>query len=205
MHTFFLNLASHSGILACVTDDRVVSSFAVDHRIDDAALVPHVEAVIKEAGWSYADLTQIACAVGPGGFTSLRVAVALSNALSSQLGIPVCGIHLSDLYESRITNLESRIAFWCHSTKKQELFIRGFGDVTKEFPEPQCVTLDDLQKVIKKGSGWMGELIPEHRKIVDDAGVQEVSLRPAEDVLPSFLKIQKYKSQILQPWYGRGW
>ena len=51
----------------------------------------------------------------------------------------------------------------------------------------------------------MGELIPEQRKVVDEAGAQEVSLRPVEEILPEFLWKQSYKKQILQPWYGRGW
>src|SRR3989338_690837 len=141
MNIFFLNLASHQGLLACVGNYRVLSSFAVDHRIDDAALVPHVEAVIHKAGWSYPDLTQIACVVGPGGFTSLRVAVALTNALSHELKIPVCGVHLSDLYRVRFSGPGPTSApagatagrsgsgpgaLWLHSTKKQELFLRGF-------------------------------------------------------------------------------
>lgn len=96
-------------------------------------------------------------------------------------------------------------ALWLHSTKKNELFIRSFGDFAKKFPEPQCITLDELKKVIKEGSQWMGELIPEHRKIVDEAGAQEASLVPIAEVLPSFLKKQTYVKQILQPWYGRGW
>src|SRR3989338_809745 len=170
MNIFFLNLASHQGLLACVGNYRVLSSFAVDHRIDDAALVPHVEAVIHKAGWSYPDLTQIACVVGPGGFTSLRVAVALTNALSHELKIPVCGVHLSDLYAIRSaeTTGSPLTSAWLHSTKKQELFIRTFNH--GNFPDPVCVSIDDLQTIIKKEDRWMGELIPEQRKVVDEAG-----------------------------------
>ena len=102
VHTFFLDLASHSGSLICVDDDRVVASVTIDHRVDDAALVPHAEGVLSAAKWNYTDLTQIACVVGPGGFTSLRVAVALSNTLSHELKIPLCGVHLSELYAARV-------------------------------------------------------------------------------------------------------
>ncbi len=94
---------------------------------------------------------------------------------------------------------------WVHSTKKNELFIRGFGELQKQFPEALCITVDDLKKIITKKIQWMGELIPEHRSIVDDAGAKEALLKPLEEVLPRFLKCQTYKEQILTPWYGRGW
>ena len=203
MHTLFLDLASHgsstltagSGLIAAIADDRIVASESLDHRVDDAELVPAVESILKKAGWSYSDLTQIACVIGPGGFTSLRVAVALANTLSSQLKIPACGLHLSDVYAAR----SSAPALWLHSTKKTELFVR----VAHE--EPRCINLDELKVIIKKGMTWMGELIPEHQKIIDVVGALQASLRSLEEVLPGFLSAQKYEKRILQPWYGRGW
>ncbi len=216
MHALFLDLASNNGTIACVTDDRVISSFAAGHRIDDAALVPHVEDLLKKAEWSFSDLTHLACVNGPGGFTSLRVAVALANTLISQLKIPACAVHLSELYVVRSRSfLPSPPAplpqagegglFWFHSTKKTELFIRGFGSLAKDFPEPVCIGVDDLKKHVKKGIFWMGELIPEQRKIVDDVGAVSASLSPLQAILPEFLTARTYSNHPLAPWYGRGW
>lgn len=217
MRILYIDLASHNGLLACVTDEAVAASAPVDHRIDDAALVPLVEDVLKQARWSYQDLTHIACVVGPGGFTSLRVAVALANTVSYELGVPSCGIHLSDLYEFRIANgglrkrsseirnSKSAIEVWLHSTKRQELFIRGFGDLQKSFPEPVSIALEDLPHHLGPDDAWTGELIPEHRAMIEQSGVREIPLRPLTDVLPELLVNQSYKKQILTPWYGRRW
>ena len=201
MKTLFLDLASNQGTLACVDDQRTVAFHPIDHRVDDAALVPQVESVLQKAGWSYQDLTQIACVTGPGGFTSLRVAVALANALAHELNILACGIHLSDVYELGIKNKELR-AVWIHSTKKTAVFIR---DLDSPDSESRLVTLEELGSIIKKKMLWTGELIPEHRKILDDAGAEEAPFKKLEEVLPEFLKKQKYKKKIIQPWYGRGW
>lgn len=213
MRILYLDLASNHGSLACVDDASVVHLTSVDHRIDDSVLTGLVEQTLKDAGWAYEDLSGIACVVGPGGFTSLRVGVAAANALGSALGIPVCGVHLSDLYRARspLPALRATLSrprereqgksiFWLHSTKRTELFIRS-----NEFPGPQCITLEELPKHLKKGQEWMGELIPEHQKIVTDVGLTLVPLLALEEVLPEFLGSQKYQKQILQPWYGRGW
>lgn len=222
MNALFIDLASHgsstltasSGLLACASEKATVAVSAIDHRIDDRELIAQVEDLLSRADWKYQDLTQIACVIGPGGFTSLRVAVALANTLSSQLKIPSAGIHLSDLYHARISdvrhqtsdskesdicNLKSNVSFvWLHSTKKNELFIRDF---TKDFSEPTLITISQLREL--KGGDWTGELILEHQAIIP--GWKAIELKKLEVVLPAFLASREYNQQILLPWYGRGW
>ncbi|MDD5751468.1 MAG: tRNA (adenosine(37)-N6)-threonylcarbamoyltransferase complex dimerization subunit type 1 TsaB [Candidatus Peribacteraceae bacterium] len=103
MRILFIDLASHNGLLACVTEHHVVASVPLDHRVDDGELMTMLEKVLQEAGWKFADLTHVACVTGPGGFMSLRVAVALANTLVHQLKIPGTGVHLSDVYAARIS------------------------------------------------------------------------------------------------------
>src|SRR5260221_569253 len=88
---------------------------------------------------------KIACVLGPGGFTSLRVAVGLTNALAGTLDIPSCGIHLSDLYAA--LSMEKDF-LWLHSTKKKELFARGFGFFQSTFPEAKCFGIDEIEKLL---------------------------------------------------------
>jgi tRNA threonylcarbamoyladenosine biosynthesis protein TsaB len=202
VNILFLDLASHSGLIACVDDRSVVAQTLIDHRIDDAQLVVLVEKTLADAGWAYPDLTQLACVVGPGGFTSLRVGVAAINALSYALQIPACGIHVSDLYAARGSTKDF---IWLHSTKKQELFVRGFGEMAKKFPEAVCMKLDDLVADLPEGVTWTGELIPEHRERFMKRLAVELEGAPLSSILPDFLAKQSYTRETLIPWYGRGW
>ncbi|MBI2636341.1 hypothetical protein HYW84_03390 [Candidatus Peregrinibacteria bacterium] len=212
MRILFCDTASHDGMIACVTDDKIAALDSIDHRIDDAGLVSRIEAMLTSAKWTYHDFTHIACVIGPGGFMSLRTAVALVNVMSHELDIPVCGIHLSDMYFARMPLSLYRLpakqeirAAWLHSTKRFELFIRGFGSLKEKFPEPQRIAAGDLKHAISAGTRWTGELISEHRAIVAGTGAEEIRLETKEDTLPVFLKAQSYKKQTLQPWYGREW
>lgn len=212
MHCLLLNLASHSGTIACVDETHIVHSVAVDHRIDDQQLMQLLEQLLKDARWSYQDLTHLACAVGPGGFTSLRVGVACVNALSWALHIPACGMHLSDLFQARMptSSPSSHQEFWLHSTKKQEIFVRGLGATARQFPDAECVKIDAFLASLGGSSRqqpfqWTGELIPEHREQVMAAGAREISLSPLQEILPRFLTSQNYSKETLTPWYGRGW
>ena len=189
MKTLFLDLASHDAVIACCDDKSVVASASVHARIGDHELIPMTEKVLAAAGWKFEDLEGIACIVGPGGFTSLRVAVTYANVLADQLQIPSAGIHLSDLYQARTKDPE---VYWVHSTKKDQLFIRGGA-----WSEPTLISLEEIPN-----GEWMGELIEEHQKIIKS---DPVAIQPINDVLPLLLEAQKYDKELLVPWYGRGW
>jgi len=217
VHTLFLDIASHgsaglttgSGFLVCSTEERVLAHRAIDHRIGDHELVQLMEDVLREAGWSYKDLTHLVCVIGPGGFTSLRVGVSCINTLSWSLKIPSAGIHLSDLYAARVPTTSF---LWLHSTKRTELFVRGFGSVSQEWPQPTHITIEDLLAKFHppttyslQPTTYVGELLPEHRAAMEGIGGQSLPLRPLSDILPPFLISLTYQTQVLQPWYGRGW
>ncbi len=201
MKTLFLDLASHDALIACCDDQNTIASESVHARIGDHELLPMTDAVLKQAGWTFEDIEGIACIVGPGGFTSLRVAVTFANVLADQLKIPSVGIHLSELYRARMDNGQWTMdnVFWLHSTKKDQLFACG-GD----YAEPTLISLDDLSTLCTLHSplSWMGELIDDHRIKIDS---DHIELQPVTDVLPAFLASQTFDADLLTPWYGRGW
>ncbi len=219
MRILFVDLASHHGLLACVEDQTVRAFEPVDHRIGDHELIPLFEKTLDAAGWKTNDLTHVACVVGPGGFMSLRVAVAFANTLIHQLKIPGAGIHLSDVYAARVSSPD---VLWLHSTKKNELFVRGFGSFDSFWPKATHITMEEFLEKLSSALSlrdipppeeegrrrthfWVGELIPEHEALLQEKKLQSAALRPLTDVLPAFLQRQTFADQLLEPWYGRGW
>lgn len=201
----FLDIASHDGLLALVTEQKVIVCHAIQSRISDHKLIPLIEDLLQQGGWSYADLTHSACVVGPGGFMSLRVACACANTIASQVEIPSVGIHLNDLYGSRVRDRSrsrdgvQEDVLWVHSTKKEELFVCGAG-----WPEPTLVHLREILLLLPTLT-LVGELIPEHEKALEEHGFKRASLLDTLNILPAFLARQQYAEQVLTPWYGRGW
>lgn len=208
MRVLFIDLASHSikpdsgACVACVTDAKTESIRFIDHRIGDNGLMPMLLDVLGDAGWTEKDLTHIACVTGPGGFTSLRMAVTLANIYSDQLKIPLAGVHMSDVYQVR-AGVDDFC--WLHSTKKTHLFVRGFGKYAAAFPEATLVPIEEFVQKAGSSLSWAGELIPEHREALASKNMQELSLVPLADALPPFLKRIEYTAKIIVPWYGRGW
>lgn len=192
MRILFVDIASHDGLIALCTEEAVIALKSIDHRIGDHELIVFFESVLKKAKWKSGELTHIACVIGPGGFTSLRTGVAFANALAWSLKIPIVGVHLSDLYAVRATQPSF---LWLHSTKKNELFVRGFGTYGQKWPEPIHVLLDEISENIY----WCGELLSEHIR----SSWKDMPLRSVKRILPQFLQEQTYTDKSVVPWYGR--
>lgn len=54
-------------------------------------LMPMVEEALKTSNTAYSDLTAVACTIGPGGFTGIRVALAAARGIALAEGVPALG------------------------------------------------------------------------------------------------------------------
>ena len=57
-----------------------------------SVLVPLLEQVLEENGLTYHDCDAIACSIGPGGFTGIRVGLTTARAIALVSGKPMIGI-----------------------------------------------------------------------------------------------------------------
>ena len=203
MLCLFFDIASHCATFAVVSEDHVLVFKEVDAVVRDDELPVLVEDVLQEAALSLQDLTHVACVVGPGGFTSLRVAVTYANVLSDQLDIPLAGLTLADLFSARCPDGS---AVWIHSTKRQEVFVRGVSEESDHWswPAPAYLSFDEALGSMAS-SVWCGELIEPHRQAVVERGMREAVLEPLTEVLPPFLASLVYAKAPVVPWYGRNW
>jgi tRNA threonylcarbamoyladenosine biosynthesis protein TsaB len=60
-------------------------------------LMPAIDQLCRQAGWSVADLTAVAVDRGPGLFTGLRVGLATAYAIAGARGIPAVGLTSLDV------------------------------------------------------------------------------------------------------------
>lgn len=67
------------------------------HQNHGAELMPTILELLQAEGRRVRDLSNIAVAIGPGGFSALRVGVATAKGLALPLGLPVVGISTYDL------------------------------------------------------------------------------------------------------------
>jgi len=85
-----LDAATYTGTVALIDGSRLIAECEVAMRGEkEERLMPAVVGVLADAGVRPADLACIACGGGPGSFTSLRIAAAISKGMAAGRGIPL--------------------------------------------------------------------------------------------------------------------
>ncbi|MEM6625819.1 MAG: tRNA (adenosine(37)-N6)-threonylcarbamoyltransferase complex dimerization subunit type 1 TsaB [Pseudomonadota bacterium] len=93
MYSLGINTAGAACEAAVLRGDVVLAERREDMaRGHDQRLAPIIDAVMREAGIAFSELTSVAVAVGPGSFTGVRVGVAFARGLAAALSIPSYGV-----------------------------------------------------------------------------------------------------------------
>ena len=117
-------------------------------------LLPQCQAVLAEAGLSFADLDGIAFGMGPGSFTGLRIACAVAQGLAFAADVPVVGVSglqalaLATGADNVIACLDARMGEIYHATYQRE------GDDYVLLGNISVCHPDTAPLVT--GSGWVG-------------------------------------------------
>ncbi|MEY2334788.1 tRNA (adenosine(37)-N6)-threonylcarbamoyltransferase complex dimerization subunit type 1 TsaB [Acidithiobacillus ferrianus] len=70
-------------------DGRVLEEYVVAINAHSQLLLPMIQRVLDRVDCTLADVGAIACGVGPGGFTGVRIGVSTAQALAIARGLPV--------------------------------------------------------------------------------------------------------------------
>jgi tRNA threonylcarbamoyladenosine biosynthesis protein TsaB len=88
-----LDTSTRAGSAAVVRDTAILSLVAGDATRTHAERLPdELQRALTLAGVAAAEITLLAVAAGPGGFTGLRIGLAAMQGLSMTLGKPVVGV-----------------------------------------------------------------------------------------------------------------
>ena len=84
--------AAHCAAALLRGDTIVTSRTESMSRGQAERLMPLLEEVLAEAGYSWADLSAIGVGIGPGNFTGIRISVSAARGLALGLGVPAVGV-----------------------------------------------------------------------------------------------------------------
>jgi len=125
----------------------VLASMAVARGRSHAAhLLSAVDSVLTRAGLDLADVEAVACAVGPGSFTGLRVGIAAAQGLAEGRGLPVVGVPTLEAYAHALSGDEGILCPMVDA-RKQEIYVAGYrweDDGPVEIWPPVASSPEDL-------------------------------------------------------------
>lgn len=143
--------------VALAGDSRVLNCRSWFSTVNHTAeLMPAISFLLREQGLAPRDLTGISVALGPGGFSALRVGVSAAKGLALALGIPLIGIGTLDLEALPLRDSGLPVCAWLDAGRK-EVATALFGGGGVRIREDLIGTPEELLDGIMEQTIFCGE------------------------------------------------
>lgn len=146
-------------------DGLVASDHTLEPRSHTRRLLPMVESLLAQAGWSLTQLAGIACTRGPGSFTGVRIGVSAAQGLAYAAELPVLSLSTLDVLAWQGVQAQPECRHWqvAMDARMGEIYCadydwdpaRGLRRTTPEqLLKPARLTLLTGPDVGRIGAGW---------------------------------------------------
>ena len=193
------------GIMAA--NGHIVSRMEETSRGQAAMLVPMIQEVLEEAQSGFNDLDLIACSIGPGSFTGLRIGLSTARTLGLALDIPVIGLNTLDVM-SRHYQTDKPLLIVLE-TKRQDFYARYYDGEGQPLGEPVAVSGSlILENAPKEPFCVGGDCLNRFQQSVSGDFELLDELTQPDPILMAQIGLELYKSGgdqgVPQPLYLRG-
>jgi tRNA threonylcarbamoyladenosine biosynthesis protein TsaB len=149
--------------VAILEDDRILAMHAQEAGgVQGSLLLPTIDRLISQSGLQLGDLSGLACSIGPGSFTGIRVGIATCLGLRGATGLPLT---LVPTLEAMARNLEPATAPVCPMlvSRRGEVYwaiFRWNGDgrldrvVGEQVGTPGAFAQSLTEPTLVFGAGW---------------------------------------------------
>jgi tRNA threonylcarbamoyl adenosine modification protein YeaZ len=163
-------------------------------------LMPLVDAVMKEAGATFASLDRIAVTTGPGSFTGLRVGIAAARGIALSTGKPAIGVTTLEAYAAPwIAHDDKTAVAVAIDARHQHVYLQTFTPGGRSQSAPRIDSVPNAVRaamasgpvrIVGTGAGMLAAAWPSHeappvqvddRRSPDIAWVARLALAPERD------------------------
>ncbi len=165
------------GSIAAVDKDTILIEQQFPHGLQHAAtILPIIDRLCRDRGWSPRDVEHLYVSIGPGSFTGLRIAITLAKTMALATGVKLVAV---PSVEVLIHNAppEARHVIIALDAKRDQIFTARFERQSAGgWVEREAAHLDSLSAMLDRAPRpihLLGEGIPYHEKFIpqDDPGI----------------------------------
>ena len=170
------------GSVALAVGGRAVAEDRFPHGLQHAAeIIPRIDALCRQQGWSPADIEEVYVSTGPGSFTGLRIGVTLAKTFALATGARLVAVPSARVLAHNAPP-EARHVVIVLDAKRDQVFTARLqrsdnepaGADDWQFEEaPHLTALASALAAAPRPVYLIGEGIPHHQKFIpaDDPGV----------------------------------
>lgn len=161
------------GSVAVAAEGHVLARALMTRQSGHAsALIPTIDAVLKDAGVDLGEIQSVVVGEGPGSFTGVRVAAATAKGLCRALGVPLTSV--SSLAAAAVIADSGSVRYALFDARSERVYGACYrvGDTMIETVVlPHAGDLDDvLADRPPEGTVFVGEAAEKHRDRIQGAG-----------------------------------
>ena len=144
-----LSVSSSSNIasVAISEDDKCILELNIDNnKTHSETLMPLISELFKKTSLNLSDIGLIACDVGPGSFTGIRIGIASIKAIAESLNIPVVSVSSLEALAYNVQNLDFKTICSLIDARNNQVYS---GIFDKEYSLKEEYIADDINVVIE--------------------------------------------------------
>lgn len=168
------------GSVALVEDGRILSEDQFPHGLQHAAeMIPRIDQLCQQRGWSPRDLRELYVSAGPGSFTGLRIGITLAKTLAFATGVKIVAVRSVRVLAHNAPEEATELIIVLDA-KRGQIFTSRFRRSAGEWIEQEPAHLDDLPSMLSRAARpvyLLGEGLPHHQQFIppDDLGILQAA------------------------------
>lgn len=123
-------------------------------------LLPGIERILNDAGWSLEDLDGFAVSLGPGSFTGLRIGLSIVKGLAWATGKPLAGVPTLDALAANVSFVPYKICPILDARKGEiytALYRQGDEGIPQRFTSYMALKPEQLVALISETTLLVGD------------------------------------------------
>lgn len=174
MKTLAITTSTNRCAVALLLDANPIAERRVDEdRLHAERIFGLIDDVLSEAGWQKDALGLVACDLGPGSFTGVRVGLATAKGIALGLGLPIVGVgSLHAMAQAALQASSAALVLAVLDARRGERFVAAHTvqGVTIAARQVANTELSAFASELPEGWRWCGDaggLLEEARGVVE--------------------------------------
>ena len=156
MKILSISTSSNIASVAISENDKYILELNIDNnKTHSETLMPLVSELLKKTNLNLSDIDLIACDVGPGSFTGIRIGISSIKAIAESLKVPVISVTSLEALAYNVENIECKTICSLIDARNNQVYC---GIFDKEYNLKEEYIADDINVVI--------EALKKHESIV---------------------------------------
>ncbi len=138
---------------AVAEDGKILAQYNIDNGLTQSELLlPMAESILASLKLTVDDIGLLACSVGPGSFTGVRIGVALVKGLAFSKNIPCASVSALDALAENLADMEG-IIVPCMDARRSQVYTavyRAHGGTLERLTPDRAIAISELESELRE-------------------------------------------------------